>query len=88
VTAHTRWAEPVGELGVDDQVRTVGRAGGRHDRGRRAATVVDQEDRLEVGADRLVQREPVAHGAGDGVLVRQHDAVLAGVSPARRPSPR
>jgi hypothetical protein len=80
--------QAVGQLGVHDERRPPRRAGGRHGRRRRTATVVDQEDRLEVGADRLVQGEPVAHGAGDGVLVRQHDPVLGGREPSAPTSPR
>jgi hypothetical protein len=43
---------------------------------RGAAAAVHEEDRLEVGLDRLVEREPVGDGPGHGALVRQHDAVL------------
>jgi hypothetical protein len=70
--------QPVGQLGVDEQRRTL-RAARRRDRRRCGpAAVVDQEDRLEVGPHGLVEREAVTDGASDGVLVRQDDAVLRG----------
>ena len=42
----------------------------------RPAAVVDQEDRLQVGADGRVQGKPIAHRAGHRALVRQDDPVL------------
>jgi hypothetical protein len=68
--------QAVRELGVDHQCRTVWGPGGRHGSSRHATAVVDEEDRLQIGTDGLVEGQAVADGAGDGVLVRQDDAVL------------
>jgi hypothetical protein len=52
------------------------RVGGGNSPAGRAAAVVHEEDRFEVGVDRGVQGEPVADRPGHRVLVRQHDVVL------------
>ena len=69
--------EPVPDavLGHGLDQRRLGR--GRVDHADRLpATVIDQQDRLEVGPGRAHQLQPVGHRAGHHVLVRQHDPLV------------
>ena len=77
-------AQPVREHLVDEQSGTERAGVHRGDGGAGGpTTVVDQEDRLEVGLDRGVEREPIADRPGHRVLVGQDDVVFRRAEPER-----
>jgi hypothetical protein len=77
--------DPLGQavLGSGLQGRRPGRDLVQH-RSRVAATVVHEQDRLQVGSCRAHQLEPVGDRPGHDVLVRQDDPVGRVVQPHRR----